>query len=143
MSNLIPISFDSLLGYSITANVESQLGGVSNDPTINSRITAIGKRLSAKTENKSLPYQFKALNTNQINAFALPGGPTYVTVGLLNGLSPTDDELAAIMGHELGHVNARHGVKGMELSLGANFITDLIKSQLKKAWDLTLTTSTG
>ena len=138
MSNLIPISFDSLLGYSSTANVESQLGGVSNDPTINSRITAIGKRLSAKTENKSLPYQFKALNTNQINAFALPGGPTYVTVGLLNGLSPTDDELAAIMGHELGHVNARHGVKGMELSLGANFITDLIKSQLKKSEGLGL-----
>ena len=138
MANLIPISFDSFLGYSSTANVESQLGGVSTDPSINSRITNIGKRLSAKTENRSLPYQFKALNTNKINAFALPGGPTYVTVGLLNGLNPTDDELAAVMGHELGHINNRHGVKAMELALGAGFVTDLVKSQLKKSEGLGL-----
>ncbi len=134
--SIIPISFDSYLGYSATAGVESQYGGVSTDPVLDSRIQGIGKRLTPNTENRNLPYRFRVLDTDSINAFALPGGPVYVNKGLLKIVN--DDELASVMGHEMGHVNARHGVKGIEQSLGANIIINAITAQLKKSKGLNL-----
>lgn len=133
---IIPISFDSYLGYSATKSVEAEYGGVSIDPVLDSRIQSVGKRLVPKTANPKLPYRFRVLNTDDVNAFALPGGPVYVNKGLLKIVN--DDELASVMGHELGHVNARHSIKGLEQSLGIDIATKGVKALLKKSKKLAL-----
>jgi predicted Zn-dependent protease len=75
-------------------------------------IEQIGARLAKTSEMPDLPYQFTVLDSPVVNAFALPGGPTYVTRGLLAHAN-TEAQLAGVMGHEIGHVTARHGAEQM------------------------------
>ncbi|MFH1226861.1 MAG: M48 family metalloprotease [Planctomycetota bacterium] len=138
MPTILPIEFDSYLGYSSTGAVESEYGGVSNDANLVSRANAIGRRLSPQTEfRRDVPYQFKVLDTNQVNAFALPGGPVYATKGLM-AMTDNDDKLASVLGHELGHINARHSINSMQLILGLGVIDKALRSYLKKSDKLDL-----
>ena len=87
---------------------------ISRDPAANARVQRVGKRIAAAVGNQ-LPgaqWEFVVFQSNELNAFALPGGKVGVYSGLLE-LLDTDDELAAVMGHEIGHVVARHGGKRM------------------------------
>ena len=138
MPSIIPITFDSYLGYSSTGAVESEYGGISGDTALNSRVQSVGKRLAPQTEfRRDVPYQFKVLDTNTVNAFALPGGPVYATKGLM-GMTSNDDELASVVAHELGHINARHSINSMQLSLGLTVIDKAVRSYLKKSDKLDL-----
>lgn len=106
-------------------NEEMQLGAqafadvkkterVSNDPAANARVQAVGRRIAAAVGDQ-LPgaqWEFVVFDSQELNAFALPGGKVGVYRGLLE-LADTDDELATVMGHEIGHVIARHGGKRM------------------------------
>lgn len=118
MSSIIPIEFDSYLGKSAMPGIESQYGSVNPDPKVQAYVNSVGKRIVPHTQDPKLPYTFKPLSSNQINAFALPGGPVYVLNGLLNMFS-NEDELACVIGHECGHINKRHSVKQLENTLGA------------------------
>lgn len=84
------------------------------------RVERIGNELAVYApRNRELKgYVFHVLKTKAVNAFAAPGGFIYVTEGLLNKLQPTDDELACVLGHEIGHVEARHSVKQMQVKSG-------------------------
>jgi predicted Zn-dependent protease len=62
-------------------------------------------------DKRDVPYSFKVLDDRDINAFSLPGGPVYVYRGLLDLVGSDDDALACILGHECGHINARHAAK--------------------------------
>lgn len=73
-------------------------------------IEEIGQYLAKSSDRPDLGYTFKILNTDFVNAFAGPGGYVYVTTGLLE-FAENRDEVAGVMAHELGHVNARHVVK--------------------------------
>jgi len=87
---------------------------ISRDPSANARIQKIGRRIAAAVGNQ-LPgaqWEFVVFESDELNAFALPGGKVGVYTGLMKLLS-SDDELAAVMGHEIGHVVARHGGKRM------------------------------
>jgi predicted Zn-dependent protease len=81
--------------------------GVYSDPKLDAYINEIGQRMKGVTHRPGLTYQFKVLDTPVINAFAVPGGYVYFTRGILAYLND-EAELAGVMGHELGHVNARH-----------------------------------
>ena len=70
-------------------------------------IAEIGRRLAASSPRGDVPYTFKIVDMAEPNAFALPGGPVYVSRGLI-ALSNSEDELACVLGHEIGHVAARH-----------------------------------
>jgi predicted Zn-dependent protease len=83
--------------------------GLYEDDRLSELVTEVGTKLAAKSERPGLPWTFRVLDDPTVNAFALPGGWVYVTRGLLVHLSSTD-ELAAVLGHEIGHVTARHGV---------------------------------
>jgi beta-barrel assembly-enhancing protease len=100
------------LGRSVARQVEKRYGLVT-DAALQERVTRIGNNLAAVADRKGLPYTFKVLNCKDINAFALPGGFIYINKGLIDYLS-TDDELAGVIGHELGHVVKRHIIKQME-----------------------------
>jgi Zn-dependent protease with chaperone function len=71
-------------------------------------VDAIGRRLAAAAPGPKFPYSFKVVNAADINAFALPGGPVYVTRGLIESV-PSEPELAGVIAHEIAHVALRHG----------------------------------
>jgi predicted Zn-dependent protease len=81
--------------------------GLYQDPAWQRYIQQFGARLAAKTERPNLPWTFRVVDDPAVNAFALPGGFVYVTRGLLAHLT-SEAELAGVVGHEIGHVTARH-----------------------------------
>lgn len=89
---------------------------VDADPVLTARVQRIGNRLIAAGDATGYPFEFHTVETNEINAFALPGGFVYVFRGLAQ-LVPGDDALAFILAHEITHVVQHHGVKQLEKSL--------------------------
>src|SRR4029079_7041834 len=107
----------SLLGMSEEQEIElskeehpkilAEFGGEVKDPALQNYITSIGTLLAKTSERPNLPWKFTILDTPDVNAFALPGGYIYITRGLL-GLASSEAEVASVLGHEIGHVSARH-----------------------------------
>lgn len=96
------------LGQENDAQVVAALG-LYEDERLSAMVTAVGRALAAESERPGLPWTFRVLDDPTVNAFALPGGYVYVTRGLLVHLR-SEHELAAVLGHEIGHVTGRHGV---------------------------------
>jgi len=94
------------LGRGAAQEVERELGLV-RDPELVAYVRALGARLAALSPRKDLAYDFNVVDMPEANAFALPGGHIYVSRGLL-AISNSEDELANVIGHEIGHVAARH-----------------------------------
>jgi predicted Zn-dependent protease len=100
--------------------------GVVQDPGLASYIEQLGNRLVTVSHRPDLKFHFRLLDDPTVNAFALPGGYVYITRGILAYL-PAEAALAGVMGHEIGHVAARHGAQqmtqqqliGLGLGLGA------------------------
>ena len=86
--------------------------GISQDRNLNSYINRTGKNIAARTHRPDMPYSFNCVNATYINAYAFPGGSIATTRGILLTLD-NEAELAALLGHELGHVNARHTAEQM------------------------------
>jgi predicted Zn-dependent protease len=83
--------------------------GLYDDPELQAYVEDLGKKLAARSERPNLPWSFKVVDDPAVNAFALPGGYIYVTRGLLSHMA-SEAELSGVVGHEIGHVTARHGV---------------------------------
>ena len=96
------------MGRSSDPQIVSQYGLVP-DEDLRTYVAGVGARLAAESERPDLPWTFRVLNDPVVNAFALPGGYIYVTRGILAHMG-SEAELAAVLGHEIGHVTARHGV---------------------------------
>ncbi len=88
--------------------VQQSLGPV-NDQAAQGEVAKVGLSLAAVSHRPQLPYEFTAINDPSVNAFALPGGKICITRGLLARLESVDG-MAAVLGHEIGHVTARHAV---------------------------------
>ncbi len=84
------------------------------------RVRRIGAKLLPHIDRRDVPYSFKVIDAPEINAFSLPGGPVYVYRGLLDAVGDDDDALACILGHEVGHVNARHAARQISSSYLTN-----------------------
>jgi Zn-dependent protease with chaperone function len=105
--NLFSKEQDIQLGKEAAAQVEKQMELVRN-PELQSYIERIGKRLASQPQAGGFPYTFKVVKDPSINAFALPGGPTFVNTGLI-AAADNEDQLAGVMAHEISHVALRHG----------------------------------
>ncbi len=81
--------------------------GMTQDSKLNAYLNTTGKRLAALSHRPRMPYSFRVVNANYVNAYAFPGGSIATTRGILLKME-NEAELAALLGHELGHVNARH-----------------------------------
>ena len=106
------------LGQQESAQIQQQLPLV-QDAVINQYVSSLGNQIASKTSRADLQWQFYVVNTDVVNAFALPGGIVYVNRGVLERADRMD-ELAGVMGHEIEHVVRRHSVKQMENMQGAN-----------------------
>lgn len=80
------------------------------DPELQAYVNEIGQKVASNSDNPELKYTFTVLDDELVNAFALPGGYIYITRGMLAHLN-SEAQLAAVLGHEIGHVTARHGLK--------------------------------
>lgn len=96
------------MGRQADQDVQATIG-VYDDPELQRYVETVGQRLAALSERPDLPWTFRVADDPAVNAFALPGGFIYVTRGLLATLN-SEAELAVVLGHEIGHVTARHAV---------------------------------
>ncbi|HKA60417.1 MAG TPA: M48 family metalloprotease [Gemmatimonadales bacterium] len=86
--------------------------GLYPDPAVQTYVAELGKKLAATSERPNLPWTFRVVDDPSVNAFAIPGGHVYVTRGILAHMT-SEAELAGVMGHEIGHVTARHTAQQM------------------------------
>ena len=92
--------------------------GTSQDRILNTYLHQIGTRMGSLSHRPKMPYSFRCVNAVYINAYAFPGGSIAVTRGILLKLN-NEAELAALLGHEIGHVNARHAASQMSKGIMA------------------------
>ncbi|MGH1359425.1 MAG: M48 family metalloprotease [Burkholderiaceae bacterium] len=85
------------------------LGAIQDDP-VNNYVRSVGDSMSRRTHRPKMPYNYRVLNANYVNAYTFPGGAMGLTRGIVTDMK-SEAELAALLGHELGHVNARHAAQ--------------------------------
>jgi predicted Zn-dependent protease len=108
------------LGRESDAQIKAEMG-VYEDQALQQYVSRIGLQLAKLSERPNLPWQFTVVDQPAINAFALPGGFIYITRGILPFLD-NEAELAGVLGHEIGHVTARHSVQQYTRSVGGTLL---------------------
>ncbi len=112
------------MGDAIAAQINAQVPLVL-DPPLLLYVNRLGYRLARASERPELSYRFYIVNTEAVNAFALPGGHIYVTRGLLER-TETASQLAGVLAHEIGHVAARHGAQALERELRTGSVVSML-----------------
>jgi len=108
---LVSESQEIQMGQQYDSQVVATIG-LYPDPALQSYIQTLGKRLAATSERPNLPWTFRVVDDPAVNAFAVPGGFVYVTRGILAHIN-NEAQLATVVGHEIGHVTARHTASQM------------------------------
>lgn len=98
-------------------------------PELQAYVQSVGERLVAHSHRPDLIYRFTVLDSAMVNAFALPGGYIYITRGMLAYLN-SEAELAAVLGHEMGHVTARHAVRQHSAATATGIIGTILAAQV-------------
>src|SRR2546421_4789196 len=126
------------MGQQYAQQINAQLPIV-QDPELNRYINVLGDSIAGLTSRRDLDWHFFIVDATEVNAFAVPGGLVYVNRGLIERADQMD-ELAGVLGHEIGHVLRRHTVKQMEKAQGANIgvtlacvLTSICNSQVAGA----------
>lgn len=96
------------MGLEAAKEAAAQMG-VYPDPQLQRYVSDVGMPMAKASERPSLPWSFTVIDDPVVNAFALPGGPLFVTRGILAHMN-SEAQLASVLGHEIGHVTARHSV---------------------------------
>ena len=100
-------------------------GGVYEDFEVGSYVAGLSLKIAKSSDDPVSKYRVTVLDSPQVNAFAMPGGYTYVTRGLL-ALANNEAEVAAVMGHEIAHVTAAHGTERQRTSIGAAILASVL-----------------
>src|SRR5687768_13221775 len=126
------------MGQDYARQINSQLPIV-GDPEINRYINVLGDQIASRTSRADLDWRFYIVDSREVNAFAVPGGFIYINRGLIERTDRMD-EVAGVLGHEIGHVVRRHTVQQMEKAQGANIgvtlacvLTSICNSQVAGA----------
>src|SRR6478609_6308148 len=109
--NFVSESQEIQMGKDGAADVERTIG-VYPDADLNAYLTELGMRIARTTERPTIPWQFHIADEPVVNAFALPGGPVYIARGILPYFN-SEAELVSVLGHEIGHVVARHSAQAI------------------------------
>ncbi|HEV7839860.1 MAG TPA: M48 family metallopeptidase [Gemmatimonadaceae bacterium] len=126
------------MGVEYAQQINAQLP-IIQDPELNRYVNVLGDSIARLTSRRDLDWHFFIVDAKEVNAFAVPGGFVYVNRGLIERADQMD-ELAGVLGHEIGHVVRRHTVKQMEKAQGANvgvtlacILTSVCNSQIAGA----------
>ena len=118
LGNWYSLEREIRMGKEFAQQIEQQTKLV-QDPVVNEYVNRIGQNLVRNSDAK-VPFTIKVVDSDEINAFALPGGFFYVNSGLILA-ADQEAELAGVMAHEIAHVAARHGMRQMTRSQWANY----------------------
>ncbi|MBP0616768.1 M48 family metalloprotease [Jiella mangrovi] len=132
-----PITFEtaqegdpqSVIGRTQHPKILAAYGGAYSDPKLEQTLAGIVGRLAAATDDPNRAYRITILNSPNINAFALPGGYVYITRGLL-ALANDSSEVAAVIGHEMGHITANHGIQRQQREQAAELASRVVSEVL-------------
>lgn len=108
---LLPAGQEASVGATEHQKVEQTYGSFMKGPVAD-YVTRIGNKVAANTERQDVQYKFFVIDSPIVNAFAIPGGYVYVSRGLLE-LANSEAEVAGVIGHEIGHITARHAAERM------------------------------
>lgn len=115
---------ENQIGADEHPKILAEFGGTYDEKNLGGYVNQLGQAVAANTERKDVKYTFTVLNSDEINAFALPGGYVYITRGLLT-LANNEAEVAGVLGHEVGHVTARHSAERMGQQQKASILSTL------------------
>ncbi|MCS7196697.1 MAG: M48 family metalloprotease [Aquificaceae bacterium] len=121
--NLLPEQKEIEIGRAYIPYAVEEWDGLYPEEEVQAYIRTVGLALVKQVDRK-LPYQFYVVNSSKVNAFALPGGPVMLTRGLFLRLG-SESELASVLAHELGHINARHHARFLEKQFGINLLLSI------------------
>ena len=107
--NLISEEEEMQMGAQFAAQLEKELTFV-HDPEVNAYIDRLGQSIARVSQRNNIPYHFFVVESDEVNAFAVPGGYLYVDRGLIEAAA-NESELAGVMGHEMAHVYMQHSAK--------------------------------
>jgi predicted Zn-dependent protease len=132
------------LGQNTAMQVAKQYAFIKDPQQVN-KVTEIGEKVAKVSDRTDLKYHFAVVDDKEINAFTMPGGYIYINSGLLE--ITNDNELACVIGHEIGHVAARHIAKKLQVQLGYDILMNIALQnasvkQMQQAIDLTFNLAT-
>ncbi len=113
---IIPTSQELAIGEGMAKQVETS-DTVLADSSWQNYVDGVGQKIASVCDRRDINYHFTVIQSDQVNAFATPGGYLFIYTGLLRNMD-NEAELAAVMAHEVSHVVARHGIKRLQASLG-------------------------
>lgn len=102
---------------------------LSSDKALQSRIKKIGERIAAASGRSDYAWEFNVIQDDTPNAFCLPGGKVFFYTGILK-ITENDDQIAAVMGHEIAHALARHGAERMSMQTASNVGAQVLAAAL-------------
>lgn len=111
--------------------IVKQFGGVYDNPALTAYVENVLARMAKASDRPEKTYKVTVLDSPVVNAFALPGGYTYVTRGLL-ALANNEAELAGVIGHEIAHVTARHGARRQTTAVGTAILAGVLGVALSR-----------
>ena len=120
--NILSTEQEVEIGREAAREIERELK-LYNDPVVTAYINNLGQKLARYSRRSGLTYYFKVVDTDEVNAFALPGGWLYVNRGLIT-TAENESELAGVIGHEIGHVDRKHGARAISRHFGAAVIVE-------------------
>jgi predicted Zn-dependent protease len=112
--SLVSESKEISMGKQGASEVASSIGLVA-DPALQAYVSSLGMPMAARSERPTLPWSFSVVEDEAVNAFALPGGPVFVTRGILAHMN-SEAQLVSVLGHEMGHITARHSASQISKS---------------------------
>lgn len=130
--NIVSLEEEWALGQQLSRDIAQQMPIV-RDSRANQIINEIGQSIVAQTEMRNLPWQFHIVESDEINAFNIPGGHVYVTTGLINA-SDNAAELAGVMAHEIAHGTQRHGTQQLSQAYGLQMLAGIVLGENPAAY---------
>ncbi len=111
------------MGNEAGPEFEKEFGGKVQNAALQKYVQMVGRQV-AEISDRPMPYTYTLVASDTPNAFALPGGPIFITAGLMKRMT-NERQLAAVLGHETGHVAARHSVRQMQKQMGAQLLVEI------------------
>jgi predicted Zn-dependent protease len=122
--NIISENEEMQLGAHFATEIDSGLVFI-EDPVIVGYVDSLGQALAKVSRRSHIPYTFRVVDTDEINAFAVPGGYLYVNRGLI-AAADNEAELAGVIGHEIGHIVGKHGARQLTQRYGLAILSRLV-----------------
>lgn len=138
---LISTRQEVAIGESLVEDIESK-NKVTQDSILADYVNWLGQKIASLSDRKDIEYHFKVLESEEINAFACPGGFIYIYSGLLKNMD-NEAQLAGVLAHEIGHVVARHSVKRLQQVLGLQVLLSLALGESSELTQKAVATGIG